>query len=126
MSNTFHIQYEIFLKICKIKESATCTFCQISEETIEHLFWACPIINKFWQNLNICLQPYIDMSNSLNAPYILLGIYNDNSSDLLNLIIIIAKRYIYAQKCKDKQPTMRGAIDTIKIAYDIIVRDKKK
>ena len=85
-----------YLKTCQIKTSALCTFCQLSDESILHLFWACPKIQTFWQNVNVCLQQYIDLSRYINAHNVLLGIYNDTNVDFLNLILIITKRYIYA------------------------------
>jgi hypothetical protein len=33
--------------IIKVKDNAFCTFCQEDEETIEHLFWNCEIVQAF-------------------------------------------------------------------------------
>jgi hypothetical protein len=36
-----------FLYKIKVKDNAFCTFCQEDEETIEHLFWNCEIVQAF-------------------------------------------------------------------------------
>ena len=35
-----------------IEETSTCKRCHISEETIVHKFWDCPIVKQFWDNVN--------------------------------------------------------------------------
>ena len=37
-------------KIGKI-ESNLCTFCNVSEETIAHIFCKCPIVSDFWRKV---------------------------------------------------------------------------
>jgi hypothetical protein len=87
--------------MCKIKDSNLCTFCNLHEETIEHVLWACPQVNDLWHNLEICLWPYINIAPVLNQKNILLGIYNYENCTLLNFICLIVKLYIYVQKCKE-------------------------
>jgi hypothetical protein len=41
-----------FLYKIKVKDNAFCTFCQEDEETIEHLFWNCEILQAFIFNSN--------------------------------------------------------------------------
>ncbi len=43
-----------FLKMCKITNSSLCTFCKVDEETVEHLFWYCTVIRKFWDDICTC------------------------------------------------------------------------
>ena len=47
-----------FLNICKINEDL-CYFCNVEIETLEHLFWLCPVINNFWKEVTAVLKPYI-------------------------------------------------------------------
>jgi hypothetical protein len=108
-----------YLHMCKIKDSNLCTFCNLHEETIEHVLWACPQVNDLWHNLEICLWPYINIAPVLNQKNILLGIYNYENCTLLNLICLIVKRYIYAQKCKEESVTVMGAVNAIKICHII-------
>ena len=37
-----------FLLKCNLKNTDSCSFCELHEETIEHLFWFCPLIKNFW------------------------------------------------------------------------------
>ena len=40
-----------YLKLCKITDNDNCYFCDNDIETIEHLFYFCPIVKAFWDKL---------------------------------------------------------------------------
>jgi hypothetical protein len=35
-------------KICKLKETQLCNFCNETQETILHLFWECNFVKSLW------------------------------------------------------------------------------
>ena len=52
--------------MCKIKtDTDLCSFCNRQPESLEHLFFNCEIVRKFWSALTIDLQPHIDLHISL-------------------------------------------------------------
>ena len=116
-----------FLPTCKIRESDLCSFCHQDKETIEHLFWTCPVVHAFWEELIACFWPYIDMSAVLNLRNVLLGITNTKQFELINLIILMVKRYIYVQRCKEAYLNLIGFINILKRSYNLeveIYKDK--
>lgn len=109
-----------YLKLIGIKNCSHCTFCLKEEETIEHLFWACPQINNLWCELHRALLPFIDLGPLLsNVKYILFGIYYTGEYNLINTINLIIKRYIYLQRCRNGSINVRGAINAIKYIYHL-------
>ena len=42
------IATDTFLYKIELKDSKMCTFCKLGEETIEHLFFECPITFQLW------------------------------------------------------------------------------
>ena len=70
-----------FLNICNIN-TELCYFCNKEIETLEHLFWLCPLINLFWKEVASLLKPYIDFDNVLCLASVLLGIETKDNSRL--------------------------------------------
>ena len=76
-----------------IIESDLCTFCGQAKETVTHLFWECRMVQKLWKKLKeIVLEQNI--SSELNIMDAFLGI---SASNLVNLICVVAKQYIFLQ-----------------------------
>ena len=72
-----------------------CTFCKIHDETIEHLFFDCPVTQIFLKSLSKQLKQYYNNLIFDKKEYF----FGFESGDLLvNLISIITKNYIF--KCK--------------------------
>ena len=81
-----------FLHKIKLKNTNLCTFCKIHDETIEHLFFDCPVTQIFLKSLSKQLKQYYNnlIFDKKDISLVL--------SLLVNLILIIAKNYIF--KCK--------------------------
>ena len=63
LSRSRSLQYQIlrgslvtnkFLKISGINSNDNCTFCNNEVETLEHLFWKCQKVQKFWIAIKKC------------------------------------------------------------------------
>jgi hypothetical protein len=84
------------------KDAPTCNFCNSEEETIEHLFWQCkiiePIIKATFKYKN---SPMI----SLDMKKMLFG-YTCNTQSVTekNVLLILAKMYIFS--CKTNKTTI--------------------
>ena len=125
-------QYEIvqrtlvtnkFLYLCRKLDSDKCTLCKRGSETIEHLFWECKVAKKLWDQLCHILSPYIDLYQSLSKQCVLLGANEKINQNLVNHIIIAVKRYIYVQRCMQRQISAYGALAFIKEQYRLDVRE---
>ena len=115
-----------FLKICKIKEDNSCSFCQAEIETLEHLFWECSLVKSFWDKLSNRLSSRLDLSGVLNAKSIILGVLDRKDKDVINNILVVCKKYIYNKKFFSKQLNVSEAIQMIKevieIEHNIMIR----
>ena len=47
-----------FLHKIKLKNTNLCTFCKIHDETIEHLFFDCPVTQIFVKTIKTILQEF--------------------------------------------------------------------
>ena len=81
-----------FLNICKINDNL-CYFCNYEIETLEHLFWLCPVTNNFWRDVIVVLKPYIDLNGLLWATTRLLSIKSKENSRILNHLFNLIKNY---------------------------------
>ena len=97
-------QYKI-----KISHCPTCTFCNTSEETIYHLFVACPKVNQLWTNIKAWLQQDFNIFIDLNPVTIIFGLL-EHVIDLYpkNIIILTAKKYIFNCSYKNKELSLNG------------------
>ena len=83
-------------------QNPTCRFCQSSPETIEHIFIFCPIVADFWKVIQRWLQ-HFGLYLTIEPPTILFGVLeNDFDSFSKNLILLVAKKFIWTQIRKPK------------------------
>ena len=83
-----------FLFKIHIKNTKLCSFYNIDNETVEHLFFDCPKTSHFLKVLFDCLKKFY--GTEFSKQHFFLG-YSDQSL-IFNLLMIIVKNYIY--KCK--------------------------
>ena len=113
----------------KVKDNAFCTFCQEDEETIEHLFWNCEIVQAFIDEIDSWL-----LSNGVSIPFTMqFFLFGDTSKssqgDAINLILLQIKQYIFNCKYFQKKlslVTMQRKIQSLyNIEKSIAIKNKK-
>ena len=83
------------------EQSHLCEFCQCHSETIHHLIWKCHKVKIFWDDLKRIINKRCNDANRFNIDenLVIFGhserIQSDQVSDL---IILLAKYYIYRSK----------------------------
>lgn len=100
-----------FLYKIKKKDSSSCTFCKLDDETIVHFFYDCPITYQFWSSLLQQIRLY-SRDFAISKKQIFLGFYSE--SLFMNLLFIVAKNYIYKCKFKELTPNIFGFKNRIK------------
>jgi len=110
-TNTRIFQYKILNRIlftnrslCKMKivSSTLCTFCNTSDESLEHLFCYCKHSLAFWKSVVLWLTSIDIDIDFLNDYGIIFGLAQKNLSwTLLSHIIIISKQVIYCNRLKN-------------------------
>ena len=77
-------------------------YCKLEPETIIHLFFNCPQTTTFWKDLEHLINSRcFETSFSICAKTIIFG--DNRASDVLNIILIMAKYYIFKHK-ENSQP----------------------
>ena len=83
--------------------SDRCSFCELFEETLEHLFFDCEITNNFWDRTFQWIGECTNVRLCFSKPEILLG-GAPKELDIFNLIFMIGLKYIYYSKITDQKP----------------------
>ncbi len=94
-----------FLHKIHLIDTNLCTFCRSDVETVHHLFYDCNITNNFLNLFFNCLKNYYQ-ELEMKKDVFFLGIPNNDI--LLNLLLIIAKNFIFKCKLDDKHPHIIG------------------
>ena len=103
-------------KINKSQDSY-CNFCEASIETLSHLFVSCPVVSEFWQSLTLHLQlPGIFLTPEPSS--ILFGLI-ETEFDFFpkNIVILVAKKYIWMCSREHKSLTLHGFKKFLKNIY---------
>jgi len=98
------------------RENNLCTFCTISKDSFEHIFFQCPVIQHFW--LNLLQMIFMPLGiNKLDMFDIFFGVELYNPPKLVNQIIVIAKQYIVSEKCLETIPSFVSFKQRIKAFF---------
>ena len=101
------------LHIYKIRDNPWCDNCENIIETLVHFFHLCPKKLQIWYDIAHWIFPEVDMFPYINSENLLLGVYNENRI-LENYIILLIKRYLYVNKCFDREINIVGAKQYLK------------
>jgi exonuclease III len=91
----------IVLSHIGVANNQNCSYCTTIKDSIDHIFWDCPVAQQFWEHYNTlvrnkCLNAH---NMRLSKCLIVLGIDNNIIIDrTMYFIIMLAKQYLY--KCK--------------------------
>ena len=100
-----------------LKETHLCSFCNETKESILHLFWNCATSLTFWFELSEQVHKKCNFIISLSADKVVLGSATSELSD--NMLIVLAKYYIYSCRLNFSKPCVQGFIKLLKTTYNI-------
>ena len=90
-------------KPLEARRSELCSFCKDLPETIEHLFYDCPVVKNFWDDI----LGWIWEKNRINIDFkkeqVLLGTA-PKELEIFNLVFLVGMKHIYYSRLKDKTP----------------------
>ena len=104
----------------RAEQSELCEFCNRSSETITHLFWDCHQTKEFWTHLENYITTKCTHSNRFyfTKELVLFGICNKIKTDrICDLLILLAKHYIYKCKVRKTLPIFRNFKHVINYRY---------
>lgn len=89
-------------------EVEPCVFCSLEDETMEHLFYFCPVTKVFWQEILNWMKIKMNSITQLDLELVLYGIGKlpKNISKIVNIIIIMGKYHIHKGKWQNKTPSL--------------------
>ena len=93
-----------------------CVVSKEAKQLVEHLFFNCPLIFPFLRAFYDCLKRYFH-NIEFHKEQFLLGFKEESLT--LNLLILIAKNYIYKCKLKEKIPNIIELKYRIKNYYSL-------
>lgn len=98
------------------KHSNKCSFCNEEKETIQHIFYDCIYVSKFWTDIESYFNDKCrDLRLNLRKIDILFG--NFSYDILLNQFLLHTKKYIYSSKMAKSIPTLEGYKTVLKYFY---------
>ena len=114
------IPTNVDLKIWKMRDHDTCSFCNTYTETYEHLFVSCQTVCVFWKAVAIRLSELGIISVyaaqklwTANAHQILFNTVHDSPVNILNFMCLTLKQYIYRQRCWSERLEPEEAVKNI-------------
>ena len=102
-----------FLFKIGIKSNDQCSFCKESSETLLHLFWECPLVKSFWNEISNWMKKSSCFLNEEFSFLTCIGLVNDTTNLLFHHALLIARYHIYFSKQKGLNPSWELFFQTI-------------
>ena len=91
------------LKRWGLRETDRCSFCEIHEETVIHLFCECPNVQPLWSMMTQMAAEFCGADEEclkLSIRNVIFNqVFSTNVRNVVNLLCLITKQYIYRQRC---------------------------
>ena len=107
-----------FLFKIGIKSNDQCSFCKESSETLLHLFWDCPFVKSFWNEISNWMKKSSCFLNEEFSFLSCIGLVNDTTNLLFHHALLIARYHIYFSKQKGFNPSWELFFRTILNCFD--------
>ena len=86
------------------------------------MLWSCPLSQSFWSDLNNLINEKCEHAVNFvcNETLVIFGLTNIISTDIvMDLIILMAKFYLYKSKLLNKAPNIMAFMRSLKNRYSI-------
>ena len=93
----------------KPNQCELCTFCNSNFETIEHVMKQCRYVQTFFNDLtNLLRDKCVHLTNfNFSAIHVIFGVEHNIITDgFMDLVVLLAKAYIYRRKIIQTVPTL--------------------
>ena len=105
-----------YLYKIKLIGDPKCTFCNKTDETIEHLLWECEHVKSFLnETISWLIQHGIYIT--LNEKSFIFGIDPNQKSDINKLVLIEIKYYIYYARCSKSNMNLTVLQHRLELLY---------
>ena len=120
LANDIHLNNRLYH--WKIVNTQECEYCKKGKQTVTHFFFDCENAQMLWQKMRKYLSEYIQVDPStieINLKNIILNKVHPKPNHLCNLIILIAKRTMFVQKCLGKEYSLNEVVQNVEQMYQI-------
>ena len=98
-----------------VKDSSKCSFCHQEKETIAHIFFTCKYTKIILESFDIWIAVSGINGFNISEKNIIFGVNTGVSNkDLLNMLLIFLKYYIYRCRFDDKIPNFEGYLEYVR------------
>ena len=105
-----------YLKIIRVKDDESCTFCKQEPETLAHMFWYCPLVQAFIIEIKTRLLIEFRIDLDINR---MTWFFLTNLRAIEICIITLAKRVIYETRLKETCPNYTHLKNKLKFEIEI-------
>lgn len=99
------------LKLWGIVDSPICFYCGREYETLEHLFFLCPVVGRFWETFVSWYEASTNTEITLTLEEVSLA---NHDIKLISTLIIMAKQHIFARRVIERVPNIYIFRDMVK------------
>ena len=99
--------------------SSLCTFCNTYSETTVHLLYKCDLVCPLWKKLERIINYFYQIKLDIDLKLVLLNNYQGPGKEIVNLLVIIMKQFIYATKCAQDIPDFIKYMSKVSYWYRI-------
>ncbi len=79
--------------------SDKCTFCNLEQENVVHLFWECQTAKHIWEQVISWYNNKTNQNVHISCKKVLFGKASKNALHCVNTIVLITMQYIYSCRC---------------------------
>ena len=105
-----------------VVDDTRCNFCNNQRDSIEHIFWKCDCIRRFWNKLETLLRDKCKTVFNVHFTenLVLFGVDNYMKTDsVFDFIILQAKQFIYKCRFDKRLPTLSSFVHQLTFRYKI-------
>ena len=116
------IATNIVLKSMGISNNDKCNFCQEERDSIDHFLWKCHYIKNFWLSIEKMFNERCPLTHNLRLNENMIIFNTDirlKTDTVADLIILLAKQYIFKCKLDRSLPCLNMFIKELKYRYKI-------
>ena len=98
--------------------SNVCNFCKNEKQTIQHLLFYCVVSRNIWSKLEN-LVSVTEENLEFNIETIIFNRVCENKLHIINLLVLVTKKYLYRCKCSGMTPNWQELLNEFYLTYRI-------
>ena len=109
----------------KIKDSAVCNNC-CEFDSVQHMFFECSVVKMLWNSWEELIREHYGVILQVNLEMIVLNNFVSRLGNVINLLALILKQWIFRNKCANKIPVFKEYVYEIEYIEHIELFNTRK